>query len=232
MPFPAMNGHKPYWGLLARRQCLAPTLCGWLVLLTVTTGVCIFAIRIAHPFLAINAPVFGGMLVVEGWGPEYAMEAAQQEFHRHRYEKLFVTGGVFETGSAFAGFKNHADLSAAVLRHLGMDSNLVQAVPAEHVRQDRTFASAVALRRWLEAHGPMPPKINVMSLDVHARRTRLLFEKALGDRVQVGIMAVENRDYDPRHWWRTSQGFRVVIDEAVAYFYARFVFTLPREPNV
>ena len=66
--------------------------------------------------------------------------------------------------------------------------------------------------------------INVLTQDVHARRTRLLFQRALGERATVGIIAVSNPDYDAGHWWRYSEGVRDVISEAIAYLYARFLF--------
>jgi hypothetical protein len=66
--------------------------------------------------------------------------------------------------------------------------------------------------------------INVVTTTAHARRTRLLFEKALGAGVTVGIIAAPNPDYDPKHWWRSSDGFREVIGEGIAYVYARLFF--------
>jgi hypothetical protein len=38
-------------------------------------------------------------------------------------------------------------------------------------------------------------------------------------------------DYDPGHWWRSSDGFREVIGEVIAYFYARSCF-LPFETSI
>jgi hypothetical protein len=70
--------------------------------------------------------------------------------------------------------------------------------------------------------------INVMTADVHARRTSLLFHEAFGDGVTVGIIAVPNPDYDSRRWWRYSEGVREVIGESIAYGYARFLFAPPR----
>jgi hypothetical protein len=67
-------------------------------------------------------------------------------------------------------------------------------------------------------------------LGAHARRSWLLFEKVLGPTTRVGIIAVEDCDYDPKRWWRASQGVRIVLDELIAYCYARFVFSPPKEP--
>jgi hypothetical protein len=60
--------------------------------------------------------------------------------------------------------------------------------------------------------------------DAHARRTRLLYQKAFGKKVAVGIIAVSNPDYNPTQWWRYSDGVREVIGESIAYIYARFFF--------
>ena len=38
------------------------------------------------------------------------------------------------------------------------------------------------------------------------------------------IDAVSNRDFDPARWWHFSQGVRSMIDESIAYVYARFCF--------
>ena len=66
--------------------------------------------------------------------------------------------------------------------------------------------------------------VNVLTEDVHARRTRLLFEMALGPGVKVGIIAVPNADYEAARWWRYSEGVRSVLGESIAYVYARFFF--------
>jgi uncharacterized SAM-binding protein YcdF (DUF218 family) len=66
--------------------------------------------------------------------------------------------------------------------------------------------------------------INVVTEDVHARRTRLLFQKALGKNVRVGIIAVANADYPANEWWHYSQGLKTVVSEFAAYLYVRFLF--------
>jgi hypothetical protein len=40
----------------------------------------------------------------------------------------------------------------------------------------------------------------------------------------VGIIAVSNPEFNPRQWWRYSDGVREVIGESIAYVYARFFF--------
>jgi uncharacterized SAM-binding protein YcdF (DUF218 family) len=90
--------------------------------------------------------------------------------------------------------------------------------------RDRTYGSAVALRNWLREHNMSVSGINVITEDLHARRTRLLFHEALGDKVDVGVIGIPSPDYDAKHWWRYSDGVREVIGESIAYVYAKLFF--------
>jgi hypothetical protein len=80
------------------------------------------------------------------------------------------------------------------------------------------------LRDWFREHGMTVRSINVLTEDAHARRTQILFEKAFGSGVAIGIISVPDPDYDAKHWWRTSEGVREVLGESIAYLYARIFF--------
>jgi hypothetical protein len=121
-------------------------------------------------------------------------------------------------------YNTSAHQGAARLQGEGLSPDLIQAVPARISDRDRTYGAARALRTWLSEHHSSVRAINVLTQNVHARRTRLLFEKALGGRTSVGIIAVGNPDYDARHWWRYSEGVRDVISETIAYVYAKLFF--------
>jgi len=166
---------------------------------------------------------------VEGWSADFVMKEAVAEFNRNHYAKVYVTGGPVIMGAPLSRYRTYAERGAAVLARMGIDTNLVQAVPSKLAVQDRTYASAIGLRDWLHKNGAIEAKVHLLSEGPHARRSRLLFEKALGDDVAMGITAVPIPDYDARHWWRSSAGVRAVIDEGVAYVYARFFFRLPKE---
>lgn len=225
---PAVAGEqKRLCGLLRRRSCWLPTWRAWLSLLAALLFVSVLVVRFLHPFLAVNDPIPDGLLVVEGWTPDYGMAIAAKEFARDQYHKLYVTGGPIEYGSFLVGYKTYAELGAATLVKLGLDSNVVQAVPAPQVRQDRTYNSAVALKKWLLAHDIKPQRIHLVSDGPHCRRSRLLFQKAMGNDVVIGITSIPPKDYDAAHWWRYSAGVRVVIGEGLAYLYARFLFSPP-----
>lgn len=200
-----------------------PTWRGWLLLGVIFLTLAFAAIWAAYPFLAVTDTKPGGVLVVEGWASDYALEAAVAETKQFSYERVYVTGGPIEQGGPLSNYKTYADLGRATLLALGMSTNLVQPVPGPRVKQDRTYASALAFRKWVDEHGIQLTRVNVLTVGPHARRSRLLFQKSLGD-VPIGVIAVAEPDYDARHWWRSSQGFRIVTSEAIAYLYARFLF--------
>src|SRR5450756_1386531 len=92
--------------------------------------------------------------------------------------------------------------------------------------QSRSSAASDVYKRQ---HDLAPTKANLITGGPHARRSRLLFEKALGKGVTVGVMPIAANDYDEQHWWHSSQGVRVTIGEMLAYGYARLLFYPPQE---
>jgi hypothetical protein len=219
-----MKIRKPFWGLLSRRQCLVPTLRGCLVLLLLFMAGAWIALREVHPFLAMNEPIEEGALVVEGWIPDHALAAAVAVFKRNHYSKIYVTGGPLDQGGPLSEFKTYAELGAAVLTRLGCSPDVVQPVPATKVTRDRTFAAAMAFVKWEREHGVTATSFNVISMGTHARRTHLLFEQALGNHSKVGIVAIEERDYDPQRWWKSSEGVKAVLGESFSYCYTKLLF--------
>ena len=221
-------GAKPgrtSWGLWRRRECWVPTGRGWLVFGLLAAGLALAAANTLHPFLAPDAPLRGEVLVVEGWAPDYALQAAMAEFKSHPYQRIYVTGGPLEAGAPLFQYRSYAERGAATLIAFGLSRESVQAVAAPRVERDRTYASAVALKRYLLQHGGLPRSLDVITVGPHARRTRLLFTYALSPQTRVGILSIPSRDYNPRRWWKSSAGVRFMLDEAIAYFYARLFFS-------
>jgi hypothetical protein len=219
---------KPARPFFRKRELTVPTWRGWLLLLLALAVLGYICFKTIHPFLAVSAPVPANFMVLEGWAPDYALKKAASEFQQNHYEKLYVTGGPIEAGAPLSEYHTYAQLGGAVLLKLGLTTNQVQEVPAPLVRQDRTYVSAVALRMWCEQHGVKPSSINLVTVGPHARRSRILFGKALGDDWKIGIIALTPESYDERRWWRYSAGVRTVTGEAFAYFYARVLFRSSR----
>jgi Uncharacterized conserved protein len=178
-----------------------------------------------HPFLAVTHREETDVLVVEGWVHDYAIRAGADEFRQGNYRIVYTTGGpVAGLGGYLNDYSTSARIGAGRLRDSGVPAEQVQMVPSKVSGRDRTYSSAVALRVWFEENKVHPKAINVVTADMHARRTWLLFQKALGDDIKVGIIAIPNPDYDASRWWRYSEGVREMIGESIAYIYAKFFF--------
>lgn len=203
-----------------------PTRRGWFLILLAAAALGLTFLKTAHPFLAVNDSRPGGALIVEGWAADCVMAAAMAEFKAHPYTRLYMTGGPLEHGVRFSEYQSHAQLGAIVITRMGFDTNFLQVVPAPPVEHDRTYTAALALRRWLREHHAAETNFNLIGAGPHARRSRMMFEKALG--AKVGVIAVAPEDYEPKRWWRSSNGFRNVTDELIAYFYARLFFWPPQ----
>ena len=220
-----MKTRNALGGLLRRRECLIPSWQGLLLLMLIGIALTATAVLNIHPFLSVTAPVPAEVLVVEGWVPDYVLEEAKAEFERHPYRKLYVTGGALERGEHLSEYKTYADLSAATLVKMGMSNSAVEAVVAPIVQKDRTYASGLALKHRLSVRGEAVAGINLVSFSAHARRSRFLFQRAFGDDLKVGVIAIQSREYDPGRWWAFSAGVRNVIHEFVAYIYVLVVFS-------
>lgn len=208
--------------LVHRKEKWTLTPQGWGVAFLCIVGLIIFTVTHIQPFLAINSPIKADVLVVEGWLPDYALKNALIEFENGSYKKIVTTGGDLPRGYYLAKYKNFAQLAAATLQVLGSPKEKLQAISAPTVIKDRTYASAVALREWLENLDLKVESINLYTFDAHARRSWLIFKQVLAP-IKVGVIAAKSLDYNPNRWWISSAGVREVIDESIAYIYARFV---------
>jgi hypothetical protein len=108
----------------------------------------------------------------------------------------------------------------------------VYTVYCDVTRRDRTYHSALAAKQWLETQGWSGGGVMVATLGAHARRSRLLYCRAFGPNVPIGVIALEDRAYDPAHWWRTSEGLKEMISETGAFLYTRLFSrgTTPSQP--
>ena len=174
----------------------------------------------ANAFLSLNSPVKSDVLVVEGWLPDYALEESMEIFKRGDYKKIITTGGPLFVGSYLIEYVDLAHLSQATLLALGMKENEVVAVPAPDVHRDRTFHSALAVKKWMLKNDMQIKKMNLVSLGPHARRSTNLFQEVFESEVEIGSIAIESRDYDSVRWYASSEGVRSTLNEAIAYVYA------------
>lgn len=214
-----------FGGLLTRKERWGLSWRGWGVLTALVLLSGLGTVLEIHPFLAVTHRVSTRILVVEGWVDPFVIKAAVNEFKRGDYDRVFTTGGpVVGTGGYSNKYNTEASVGANELKAAGLPSQFIQMVPSHDWKRNRTYYSAVALRNWFKTHHLNVRSFNVLTEDAHARRTWLLFQDAFGKKVQVGIISVPNPDYNPKYWWKYSEGVREVINESIAYVYAKFIF--------
>jgi hypothetical protein len=223
-----MKEAQKYCGLLTRKERWGLSWRGWLVFVSAALLIAVLLLLNIQPFLAKTQRVDTNILVVEGWIHEYAIRAAAEESKVGSYQKLFTTGGSLVGSDGYTNdFNTSASVGAELLTKAGVPAGFVQMVPSHISGRDRTYSSAVALHDWFRENSVTVHGINVLTEDAHARRTQLLFQKAFGPDVAVGIISVPDPDYDAKHWWRSSEGVREVLGESIAYFYAKILFYPP-----
>lgn len=203
------------------------TLSGWVVLL-MTFGSVLFSIALLiHPFLAPTKSVGGDILVVEGWFPDYVLKKVKDRFEKGPYKLLITVGKKYEVGHPLEQYKSAAEAAASRLHSQGVPLEKIIPVPITvYPRKDRTYYKALVVKKRLNKMGFTNASIDVVSLGVHARRSWILFEQAFSS-VDVGVIAIKPKEYDPSRWWLFSLGVRNVISESIAYLYARFIFSPP-----
>jgi hypothetical protein len=214
------------FAIISKRERIGLTWFGRLMVLVFLLLLTFTYILKIQSFLAETEIVKGDVLVVEGFIPDYAIEESKGIFENGGYKLLIVTGKPFDKGSHLSSYTNSGESSAATLVKLGMDKKNIRVVSLEDFqKRDRTYATALRLKNWLADTGIEIKSLDLVTIDCHARRSRLLFQKVFGDEVDIGIISIVNRDYDTEKWWASSRGFRNVIQETIAWIYARFLFS-------
>jgi len=205
--------YQPRWGL---------SIWGWLMVVVVIVLLVWSILFKLEPFLAYTAPVKADVLIVEGWIGDQGIVGAMEEFESQPYKLLITAGSNFGRGEYLSEYKDFAHLSEATLVTLGFDPEKIQPIPTPIAERDRTLTSAVKVKKWLTQKDLKTQGINLYTVDVHSRRTWLLYKKILTP-IDVGIISHPPQDYNPQTWWTTSEGFRKVFSETLAYVYAKFL---------
>ena len=207
-----------------QRMVWMPTLPGWFLLLFIAIVSCLLLARNLYAFLAPNQPSGARILVVEGWLAPGELDQAIDAFHKGKYERIITTGGPATDWPESRLGTDYASFAADYLIQHGVQRNLIAAVPAPGSAQKRTFLSAVMFRESARKLGIPLDAVDVYSAGPHARRSRLLFQMALGDKVKVGVLAARPDDFDPDAWWRTSTGVEQMFFQSLGMIWVKCCF--------
>jgi hypothetical protein len=178
----------------------------------------------ANSFLTVTERIDAKILIVDGWAPSYTMKQATSEYLSGGYQQVFVVRGVYDLQEKYETGRAAGTQVAELLVKYGIPKEVISIIFFSATRRDRTYNSALALKTWLAENKVSANRLNLATLGTHSRRSRLLYNKAFGGAVQVGIIALENRAYDSSKWWSSSEGARDVIGEGIAYAHAKLLF--------
>ncbi len=163
-------------------------------------------------------------MVIEGFVPSYALEDALETYRSDGYKRLIVTGIAITKYECTSVFTNTAEATIHAIRQLGFTDSIYSARIPDNVYVDRTYHTAIATGILFEEHPEWPKSMNIFSIGVHARRSRMMFKEACGSEFNIGIIAYPDRSFNPDKWWKNSKGFRNVSNEFAATLFVSLFF--------
>jgi hypothetical protein len=205
------TGRKPTW---LARLLIAMILIGAFIGLTVNL----------YSFLAPEGEPQKGLIVVEGWIHDFALDEAVTMYRAGKYSKIVCTGVPIETGSYIQQYKSYPEMTAARLEKMGIDPKEIVVAIADYEKKDRTYLAAVALRQAFMSYNIEETNLHLITTGPHGRRSRMLFQKALGKDYNIGVTCLDESTYDQEDWYTCSEGVRSVLSELFAYTYAKLFF--------
>jgi hypothetical protein len=180
-------------------------------------------------FLSVNQRLPAEVLVVEGWIGPVGIRAAGAEFEQRGYQYVVASGGLNGEGWNEPGWSYAAAAGRELIR-FGVPEDKIIVASSMAIESQRTYESAVAVWRALQARGIHPTKLNVFTLGAHARRSRLVFAKVFRPEAEVGVIAWTPSRYEAVPWWRSSRRSRDLLTETAGYLF-EVVFNSGRRAN-
>lgn len=187
-----------------------------------------------HGFLAVNKPIGRGILIVESWIPQETLAAVPKLVREGKYTHILIVG------SGNQGHPEGSDVNVAtrMLSRLGCDPNLLVAiqVPEQKTRRavgitgfgstssysisQRTYAGGLMVKQWIQATSAGTDAMDVFTVGVHARKSWILFQHAMGEGYEVGVISGPEPAYDSRRWLASKTGLYLVARNSVGYLYS------------
>lgn len=201
-------------GLLDKRPRWGLTWKGRLVFIGCILFILTIVVFGLSPFMAKNAPVGRGVLVVEGWMPAHAIQEICRLYQKGGYDKIITIGCKFNIPNPKYSKDNYADLGKDII--LEFDSNIdVISVPGPKADFNRTWHSIKAFKNWLDSDESGISTCDIATMGLHARRSYLCFSNILKDEYEYGIICIDNPAYPTHSWWKSSEGLDDMVEEVV-----------------
>ena len=112
------------------------------------------------------------------------------------------------------GTPTHAEAAAEALIAAGWPADRMVVLPTTDAAGGRSAANALALAQALRRD--RVEAVDLVTLGVHARRSRSLVREAVGSGIQVGVVALPDPECPRGTWWLSWAGRVKVAKELVA----------------
>jgi len=204
--------------LIRRRTVWCPTWLGSISVAIIIIILLTWWFNCGESYLSVTRQVPAEFLVLEGWIGREGIRAAVTEFERGGYQYIVSTGGL-ASGLWEDQRASYATMAERELMRAGVANDLIIVAPAKDTERQRTYESAVAVLRVLQAKGVHPQAINVFTKGPHARRSCLVFAKVFGPGTKVGVLSWSPPSYAAMPWWRSSERAKTLLAETAGYVF-------------
>lgn len=174
-------------------------------------------------YLSQSKPINAQLLIVEGWIEIEDLAKVKALIDASEYQHVLVVGGKIYN-ACFESDPSYGERGRRILVEMGVDESFVSALTMPDSKQERTFTGAVFAREWNAGQAKPYDRIELLTADVHARRSLYLFELAFHDSAKVGVIPLDPRNYTLDQWWQNSLGAKAVISESAAWIWTRLFF--------
>jgi hypothetical protein len=201
-----------------RRTIWLPTFLGWASMAAVFAAIFSYWWFHAESLLSPTHRLPAEVLVVEGWIGLDGIDAAGAEFREGGYRYIATASGMIDDRWRIHRL-SYAEGAGRELVRIGIPPDRIIVAPPPETENQRTFQSAVAVWRALQAKGIRTKALNVFTMGPHARRSRLIFAKVNSPGTEVGVISWTPTDYNIYPWWHSSARAQDVIKETTGYAY-------------
>ncbi len=115
------------------------------------------------------------------------------------------------TGKQREAWPTYAHYAAARLADAGIPPELIIVAPATERKDSRTMANAAGFAIQAERDGVR--SFDVISVGIHARRSRKMYRKAFTSEVMIGVIALPDPDVTASNWWKSRTGRMHMLKE-------------------
>jgi uncharacterized SAM-binding protein YcdF (DUF218 family) len=204
--------------LIRRRTVWCPTSLGSISVAMMMIVPLTWWFNCGESYLSVTRPVPAEFLVLEGWIGREGIRAAATEFKRGGYQYIVSTGGL--TSGVWEDQRiSYATMAERELMLAGVANDAIIVAPARDSERQRTYESALAALRALQAKGFHPQAINLFTKGPHARRSCLVFAKVFGPGTKVGILSWSPLNQGTIPWWRSSERAKDLLTETAGYVF-------------